>query len=50
MDGDYARIDIDDATVSYQTVGPLENGWFAVLVQLEREEPLNLCVDPNLYE
>ena len=49
MDGDYARIDIDDATVSYQTVGPLENGWFAVLIQLEREEPLNLCIDPELY-
>lgn len=50
MDGDFARINLDSVSVSYQSVGPLENGWFAVLVQFEREEPLNLCVDENLYE
>lgn len=49
MDGDYARIALDDTDVSYQSVGPLENGWFAVLVQFAREEPLNLCVDKGLY-
>ena len=49
MDGDFARIDLDDATVSYQSVGPLENGWFAVLIQIQREEPLNLCVNKDLY-
>ena len=47
-DGDFARIHLDDY-VDYQTAGPLEDGWYAVLVQVEREEPLNLCVDENLY-
>ncbi len=48
LDGDFARIDLD-GYVSYQTIGPLQNGWYAVLVQMEREEPLNLCVDDDLY-
>ena len=48
-DGDFARINLDDAYLDFQTVGPLENGWFAVMVQIEREEPLNLCVDEGLY-
>jgi hypothetical protein len=48
-DGDFARIVLDDASLDIQTVGPLENGWFAVMLQIEREEPLNLCVDDNLY-
>lgn len=50
QDGDFARIDLDDASISYQSVGPLENAWFAVLVQFEREEPLKLCVDEDLYD
>lgn len=50
LDGDYARIDLDDVNVSYQSVGPLENGWFGVLIQLQREEPLKLCVDEELYQ
>ena len=50
LDGDYARINLDDYEVYYQSIGPLENGWFAVLVQFTREEPLNLCVDPELYK
>ena len=49
LDGDYARIDLDDVNVSYQSVGALENGWFGVLIQLQREEPLNLCVNDDLY-
>ena len=49
IDGDFARIDLDDAYLNFSTVGPLENGWYAVLLQFEREEPLNLCVDENLY-
>ena len=47
-DGDFARLNLDDY-IDYQTAGPLQDGWYAVLVQLEREEPLNLCVDENLY-
>lgn len=50
QDGDFARIDLDDVNVSYQSVGPLENGWFGVLIQLQREEPLNLCVKEKLYQ
>ena len=49
IDGDYARIDLDNAILDITTVGPLENGWFAVLIQFEREEPLNLCVDEDMY-
>lgn len=48
-DGDFARIDLDAAYLDVQTVGPLENGWFGVMIQFEREEPLNLCIDENLY-
>lgn len=45
---DYARIDMEDS-IDIQTAGPLENGWFAVMIQLERLELANLCVDENLY-
>lgn len=48
LDGDFARIKLD-GYVSYDTVGPLEDGWYAVLIQIEQEEPLNLCVDEDLY-
>ena len=48
-DGDFARINLDDAYLDIQTVGPLENGWFAVMIQFEREEPLNLCVNEDMY-
>ncbi len=49
IDGDFSRINLDDY-IDYLTVGPLENGWYAILVQIEREEPLNLCVDEDLYD
>lgn len=49
IDGDFARIDLDDAIQSISTIGPLGDGWYAVLLQIEREEPLNLCIDENLY-
>lgn len=49
IDGDYARINLDDAYIDIQPVGPLQNGWFAVMVQLMREEPLNLCIDESEY-
>lgn len=48
-DGDFARIDLS-GYINFSTVGPLQDGWYAVLVQLEREEPLNLCVDEDLYD
>lgn len=49
IDGDFSRINLDDMYLDITTVGPLENGWYAVLVQIEREEPINLCVDESLY-
>jgi hypothetical protein len=48
--GDFARIDVDNAYLMFTTVGPLEDGWYGVLVQLDRMEPLDLCIDPNLYD
>lgn len=49
IDGDFARIDLDSAFLDIMTTGPIGNGWYGVLIQLDREEPLNLCVDPELY-
>ena len=49
-EGDFSRINLDDVYLDFSTVGPLENGWFAVLVQFEREEPLNTCVNEDLYD
>lgn len=49
IDGDFGRIDIDNALLDVQTIGPLEDGWFAVLIQFERTEPLNLCMNEDLY-
>ena len=46
---EYARIDLEE-NIDIQTVGPIENGWFAVLVQFERQEYMNLCVNEELYE
>lgn len=47
--GDYARIDIENTYLDFSTVGPLENGWYGVLVQFDRQEPLNVCIDEDLY-
>lgn len=49
IDGDFARIELDDARLDVTTVGPLENGWFGVLIQFERVEPMDLCVNEDLY-
>lgn len=49
LDGDFARINLEDAIQDVMTVGPIQDGWYAVLLQLDREEPLNLCVNPDLY-
>ena len=45
---EFDRIDLENS-ITIQTVGPIENGWFAVLLQLTRQEPLNLCVEEELY-
>lgn len=49
IDGDFARIDLDNTLLDVQTIGPLEDGWYAVLIQFERTEPLNLCLNSDLY-
>lgn len=46
--GDYARINMEDY-IDIVTVGPIEDAWYAVMIQLSRQEPINMCVDPNLY-
>ena len=46
--GDFGRIDLED-NIDMMTIGPIENGWFAVLIQLTRLELLNLCEDEELY-
>lgn len=46
---EFERIDLEE-NIDVQTVGPIENGWFAVLVQLERCEQMNICVDETLYD
>lgn len=48
-DGDFARINLDNAFQDITTIGPIQDAWYAVLLQIEREEPLNLCVDEDLY-
>lgn len=49
LDGDFARINLDDAYIDISSVGPFQNGWYGVLLQFDREEPLNLCIDPDMY-
>lgn len=49
LDGDFARINLDDANIDITSVGPLLNGWYGVLLQFDRDEPLNLCIDEELY-
>lgn len=49
LDGDFARINLDDAYIDITSVGPLLNGWYGVLLQFDRDEPLNLCIDEDLY-
>ena len=49
-DGDFARINLDDAYIDITSVGPLENGWYGVLLQIDRDEPLDLCINEDLYE
>lgn len=48
IDGDFARINLEEY-IMFDTIGPVGDGWYAVLVQFDREEPLNLCLDEDLY-
>lgn len=50
MDGEFARLDLENMSIDYQSIGPIENAWFALLIQFYREEPLNLCIDKNMYD
>ena len=47
-DGDFAKIDLDEY-IMFDTIGPIGDGWYAVMVQFDRDEPLNLCVNEDLY-
>lgn len=47
--GEYSRIDMEN-NIDIQSVGPIENGWFAVLIQFERMELLDLCGNQDLYK
>ena len=49
IDGDFARIDLDNTMLDIITIDPIEDGWHAVLIQFERAEPLNLCINPDMY-
>jgi hypothetical protein len=49
IDGDFARIDLDNAMIDFVSTDPKEDGWYGVMVQFTREEPLNLCVNEELY-
>lgn len=49
LNGDFARINFEQIMLDIQTIGPIHDGWYAVLLQIDREEPLNLCLDENLY-
>ena len=48
-DGDFSRINLDNTIQDITTIGPIEDGWYAILLQIEREEPLNQCIDEDLY-
>ena len=50
IDGDFARIDLDRSYLDFVSTDPKEDGWYGVMVQFIREEPLNLCIDENLYD
>ena len=49
-EGDFARINLDDSYIDITSVGPWQNGWYGVLLQFDRDEPLNTCIDKDLYE
>ena len=46
--GEFGRIEME-GTIAIGTAGPLQDGWYGVVVQLTRQELLNLCVKEELY-
>lgn len=47
-DDDFTRIHLDDF-ISIDPVGPIGDGWYAVLLQIDQDDPLDLCIDESLY-
>lgn len=47
--GEYARIDFEHG-FEVTPAGPLEDGWVAVLIQFERMEQIDLCVNGEMYD
>lgn len=45
---DYSMIDLKD-NIYINTAGPLQNGWWGVVLQLERNESRRLCVNEGDY-
>lgn len=45
--GDFGRINLEDR-LYVEPIGPLEDGWAAEMIQFERMEPIELCVDDEL--
>ena len=46
--GDFGRIEMEHG-ISVSTAGPLQDGWYGVLIQLTRLELLNLCTKEEMY-
>ena len=46
--GEYGRIDFEHEFY-VQPAGPLEDGWVAVMMQFERMEQIDLCVNEEMY-
>ena len=45
--GDFGRINLE-VRLYVEPIGPLEDGWAAEMIQFERMEPIELCVDDEL--
>ena len=48
ISGDFSMIDLE-GDILIQSIGPIQDGWYAVLIQLDRMEPMDKCVDKNIY-
>lgn len=46
--GEYGRIDFENGFY-VQPAGPLEDSWVAVMIQFERMEQIDLCVNEDMY-
>lgn len=48
MDRNYTSVNLEDR-LAIDTIGPFKDGWFAVTLQIERDEGINQCLDTKLY-